>query len=124
MGTKLECINPILIVRDIKASLDFYIRVLGFEAADWVTEDATFAMVLRDGFAIYLSQDSGAHAKAHVWIGAEDIVPLHDEFKARGARIVSAPANYYWAYEMTVEDPDGHTLRIGSEPRSDLPLSD
>ena len=37
MNTKLECINPILIVRDIKVSLDYYVRVLGFEKAEWVT---------------------------------------------------------------------------------------
>ena len=55
MSARLECINPILIVRDIKVSLDYYVRVLGFEKAEWVTAESTFAMVSRDGFGIYLS---------------------------------------------------------------------
>ena len=123
MSTKLECINPILIVRDIGVSLDYYVRVLGFEKADWVTEESTFALVSRDGFGIYLSENRQEQAKACVWIGAEDIVPLHREFMAAGARIEAAPANYSWAYEMVVADPDGHVLRIGSEPRQDLPFN-
>jgi predicted lactoylglutathione lyase len=118
MPTKLECINPILPVGDIRASLDYYVRVLGFSKADWVTDGSDFAMVLRDGFAIYLSEDKKPPSKAQVWIGAEDIEPLYEEYKARGAKIVKTPTNYSWAYEMVVEDPDGHVLRIGSEPKS------
>jgi predicted lactoylglutathione lyase len=124
MSTKLECINPILIVRDIKVSLDYYVRVLGFEKAEWVTEESTFAMVSRDGFGIYLSENPTKHSKAHVWIGAEDIGPLHEEFMAAGAHIEKPPTNYSWAYEMVVADPDGHALRIGSDPKQDVPFND
>ena len=123
-STKLECINPILIVRDIKVSLDYYVRVLGFEKAEWVTEESTFAMVSRDGFGIYLSENPKKHSKAHVWIGAEDIGPLHEEFMAAGAHIEKPPTNYSWAYEMVVADPDGHALRIGSDPKKDVPFND
>jgi catechol 2,3-dioxygenase-like lactoylglutathione lyase family enzyme len=124
MSAKLECINPILIVRDIKASLDYYVRILGFEKAEWVTEESRFAMVSRDGFGIYLSEHPKEHSKAHVWIGAEDIGPLHEEFMAAGAHIEKPPTNYSWAYEMVVEDPDGHALRIGSDPKQDIPFND
>ena len=115
---------PENIVRDIKASLDYYVRVLGFEKAEWVTEESAFAMVSRDGFGIYLSENPNKHSKAHVWIGAEDIGPLHEEFMAAGAHIEKPPANYSWAYEMVVEDPDGHALRIGSDPKKDVPFND
>jgi predicted lactoylglutathione lyase len=62
--------------------------------------------------------------KAHAWIGAEDIGPLHEEFLAAGAHIEKPPTNYSWAYEMVVEDPDGHALRIGSDPKKDVPFND
>jgi len=62
MSTRLECINPILIVRDIKVSLDYYVRVLGFEKAEWVTAESTFAMVSRDGVGIYLSENPKEHS--------------------------------------------------------------
>ncbi len=63
MTIKIEGINPILPVKDIKASLDYYAKVLGFEPADWVTEDAAFAFVARDGFGIYLARDPGKSFK-------------------------------------------------------------
>src|SRR5215471_7286393 len=113
MTAKLECIIPILPVGDIKASLDYYVKVLGFAKADWVTDYSDFAMVLRDGFAIYLSAEAKPLSKAKVWIGADDIEPIYEEYTARGAKVVRAPTNYSWAYEMVVEDPDGHVLRIG-----------
>ena len=124
MPTKLECINPILLVSDMNASLSYYEKVLGFKKADWVTADSTFALVLRDGFGIYLSEVSEEHQRTWVWIGAEDIEPIHEEYKASGAKIRQAPTNYSWAYEMMVEDPDGHVLRIGSEPQDGVPFND
>jgi len=122
MKTKLECINPILPVRDIKVSLDYYVKALGFEKADWVTDNSNFALVLRDGFGIYLSEDREQHSRATVWIGAENIEPIYEEYVANGATIRKPPTNYSWAYEMVVEDPDGHVLRIGSEPKQGVPF--
>ena len=115
MSTKLECINPILIVRDIKVSLDYYVRVLGFEKAEWVTAESTFVMVSRDGLGIYLSENPKEHSKAG---------PLHEEFMAAGAHVEKPPTNYSWAYEMVVADPDGNALRIGSDPKKDVPFND
>jgi catechol 2,3-dioxygenase-like lactoylglutathione lyase family enzyme len=85
MTTKLECINPILPVSDMNASLNYYEKVLGFKRADWVTDDSPFALVLRDGFGIYLSEDLEEHQGASVWIGAENIEPIYDEYTASGA---------------------------------------
>jgi len=122
--SKLECLNPILIVADMKASLAYYVTVLGFQKAEWVMEESKFAMVLRDGFGIYLSENGTKPSQAYVWIGAQDIVSLHAEFMAKGARIKRPPTNYSWAFEMTVEDPDGHILRVGSEPIAGVPFND
>jgi predicted lactoylglutathione lyase len=120
---KLECINPILVVRDITVSLNYYVKVLGFAKADWVADNSRFALVLRDGFGIYLSEDPQARSHAQVWIGAEDIEPLYHEYVASGATIREPPTNYSWAYEMMVEDPDGHLLRIGSDPKEGVPFN-
>jgi predicted lactoylglutathione lyase len=124
MATKLECINPILPVRDINVSLNYYVKVLGFEKADWVADNSNFALVLRDGVGIYLSEDPGEHSRARVWVGAENIEPIYEEYVASGAIIREPPTNYSWAYEMVVEDPDGHALRMGSDPKDDVPFND
>jgi hypothetical protein len=50
-------------------------------------------------------------------VGVEDAEALFAEFSAKGARIRSPPQNFDWAYEFQIEDPDGHVLRFGSEPK-------
>lgn len=50
-----------------------------------------------------------------MWIGVEDVKSLYQEYTEHGASILHSPTNYPWAYEMKVQDPDGHVLlRIGT----------
>lgn len=42
---------------------DHYVRVLGFEKAEGVTAEPTFALVLRDGFGLYLSENLKRRSK-------------------------------------------------------------
>lgn len=116
-GTRVrfECIAPILRVEDMRASLRFYVDLLGFENASWGNKD--FTQVSRDGRGIYLSQGDQGQGRAWVWIGVEDVERLHRQFKARGIAIRLPPTNYPWALEMQVEDPDGNVLRLGSDPK-------
>jgi uncharacterized glyoxalase superfamily protein PhnB len=58
-----------------------------------------------------------------VWIGVEDVEALYQEYQASGARIRHPPQNYPWAYEMKVEDPDGHVLRFGSDSKPGMPFA-
>jgi uncharacterized glyoxalase superfamily protein PhnB/heme-degrading monooxygenase HmoA len=114
---EVECIVPILRVRSLTDSLRYYVDVLGFEA-EWGAEDgSTMASVARNGRSIMLCEGSQGQAGTWVWIGVEDIRPLYDRLRRRGASIRQEPVNRPWAYEMQVEDPDGHVLRFGSEPR-------
>ena len=57
------------------------------------------------------------------FVGVEDVEALFEEYTGKGARIRHPPTNYPWAYEMQVEDPDGHVLRFGSEPKVDRPFA-
>jgi len=41
---------------------------------------------------------------------------LHERLKLRGVKIKLPPTNFSWAYELQVEDPDGHILRFGTDP--------
>jgi len=119
--TKFEHANPILSVSDMAASVSYYVGTLGFRNADWGTD--AFTSVNRDTAGIYLCQGRQGRPGTWVWIGVEDVATLYEEYKTSGARIRKAPENYTWAYEMHVEDPDGHVLRFGSEPRTDRPLA-
>ena len=120
--TRFEHAEPILRVKSMAASLEYYVDVLGFRAAPWGTK--LFTSVNRDGAGIYLCQGGQGAPGTWIWVGVEDVAALHEEYQASGARIRMRPGNYPWAYEMHVEDPDGHVIRFGSEPRSDLPIDE
>lgn len=96
-------------------------RVLGFKV-DW-HDATTMASVSRDRCGIMLCEGDQGNPGTWVWIGVGDAEVLFREYSATGARIRLAPTNYPWAYEMHVEDTDGHVLRFGSEPRGDRPFS-
>jgi catechol 2,3-dioxygenase-like lactoylglutathione lyase family enzyme len=120
--TRFEHAEPILRVKSMAASLKYYVDVLGFRSADWGTE--LFTSVNRDGAGIYLCQGGQGAPGTWVWVGVEDVAALYEEYQASGAKIRLRPGNYPWAYEMHVEDPDGHVIRFGSEPRRDLPVDE
>lgn len=120
--TPFERAEPILRVENMSVSVRYYVETLGFTNADWGTDG--FTAVTRDRAGIYLCQGAQGQPGTWAWIGVEDVGALYEEYKKSGARIRQKPANYPWAYEMTVEDPDGHVLRFGSDPKSDLPFAD
>jgi catechol 2,3-dioxygenase-like lactoylglutathione lyase family enzyme len=119
--TRFEHANPILRVRSMNDSLRYYVDVLGFRNADWGND--VFTSVTRDGAGIYLCQGGQGAPGTWAWVGVEDADALYDEYRASGAMIRLPPVNFPWAYEMHVQDPDGHVLRFGYEPRPDLPFA-
>ena len=111
----IENVTPILRVQDIEASRRYYIQTLGF-SVDW--DAGAMISVSRDGKSIMLCEGEQGQPGTWLWIGVEDADVFHAEFSAKGARIRNPPQNFSWAYEFAVEDPDGHVLRVGSEPKS------
>ena len=114
--TMIENVIPILNVKDVQKSITYYVEALGF-IEKFHTDAYDFAGISRDNFPIYLSQVEQETPGTFIWVGVEDIEPLYEEFKANGAKFRQEPTNYPWAYEMSTEDPDGHVLRFGSEPK-------
>ena len=118
-GAKVECIIPILKVRNFSASIDYYVNVLGFRVEwDW-GDPPDIGSVERDNYSIMLCENEQGHPGTWIWMGVEDAEKYYEEYKASGAKIREAPINYPWAYEFRVEDLDGHVLRIGSGPKKD-----
>jgi predicted enzyme related to lactoylglutathione lyase len=120
--TRFECSSPILCVSDMSASLRYCEEILGFKKADWGTND--FTSVSRDRAGIYLCQRGQGRPGTWVWLGLEDVERIYEEYKASGAKIRPGPLNFPWAYEMKVEDPDGHVLQFGSEPKEGQPFDE
>ena len=86
-----------------------------------VADPPDFGGVSRDNYSIMLCEDGQGHPGTWLWMGVEDADEFYEEYKASGATIRDEPVNYPWAYEMRVEDLDGHVLRIGASPKEDEP---
>jgi catechol 2,3-dioxygenase-like lactoylglutathione lyase family enzyme len=115
----VECIVPILRVNSVAASIRYYVDVLGFKV-DWSSDEgSSIASVSCDGQAIMLCQGEQGQPGTWIWIGVEDIEPLFAKYSGKGVSFRERPTNYPWAYEMKIEDPDGHVLRFGSEPKAE-----
>ena len=117
----LEHADPILRVANMAVAVKYYVEVLGFRNADWGHDLFTF--VNRDKAGIFLCQGNQGQPGTWVWIGVDDVDALYEEYKASGAKIQLLPNNYPWAYEMHVEDPDGHVLRFGAAVKSNMPFA-
>jgi predicted lactoylglutathione lyase len=120
---RVENIAPILNVSDISKSLEFYVDLLGFKNAEW--GDDKFTSITRDNTGIYLCKDQQGASGTWIWIGfGGDIYNLHENLKSKGVKIKLPPTNFSWAYELQVEDPDGHVIRFGTDPKGKEPFAD
>ena len=121
LSIRIENIQPILSVKDMTVSRHFYKEILGFDEADWGTDD--FTSINRDESGIYLCKGGQGNSGTWIWIGFDgDIFKLHDELKERGVTIRQPPVSHSWAMEMHIEDPDGHVLRFGTDPNYNEPV--
>jgi catechol 2,3-dioxygenase-like lactoylglutathione lyase family enzyme len=117
-----EGCSPIFRVQDIAASVDYYVRALGFKL-EW-QDPVGFACVSRGRLHLFLSEGDQGHPGTWIWVGVDDAEALHQEYGASGAKIRHPPTNYAWACEMQVEDLDGNVLRLGSEPLENQPVGE
>lgn len=103
---------PVLGVRDLARSMEFYRNILGFEV-EW--NAGSICSIGRDHCSIMLQMQEAASAGC-VWIGIADD-SIFRVIEQSGAPILRPPTNQPWAYEMKVADPDGNILWLGAEPK-------
>src|SRR3990170_6404352 len=89
-------VTPVLCVNDLDASLEYYVRVLGFKQ-DWRDDDGnSFASVSRGRCHLFLTVGDQGNPGSWMWIGVSDVDVLHEELLHKGARVRHPPANYPW----------------------------
>jgi uncharacterized glyoxalase superfamily protein PhnB len=121
----LNC-KPILRVKDVTASLDYYCSKLGFaKVFAWKDEvgfcdngKLDFAEVRRGGASIMLSREQSTDKGIWIYVDIADstvLDQLYAELKERGANIIESPNEKEWNMrEITVKDLDDNYLRIGA----------
>lgn len=109
----------VLAVRDLERSTKYYVDVLGFRkdpihAAGWsfLTRDC-FRLMLGECADALPAAELGDHSYIAYW-NVEGIDDLYKEIVARGAVVVSAPADKPWGLrEFVLRTPDGHRIVCG-----------
>jgi predicted enzyme related to lactoylglutathione lyase len=108
---------PIFNVKNLAASMEYYINKLGFEKKWDSGKPPTFGCVGRGKALIFLCE--GAQGRPGMWISIflKDVDALYAEYRKRGATITQPPMNFPWGHrEMLVEDLDKHRLRMTGDP--------
>lgn len=113
---RFESAIPILNVKSVPASIDYYVDKLGFQKEwDWGSPPE-FACVQRDDVRIFLCYDGQGATGMWISVFLQDVDALYEDYKKTGAIIRQPPTSFPWGVrEMNVEDLDGHRLRMGSE---------
>lgn len=109
-GGRLACINPILNVSDLAASVAFYTEVLGLELYHSFGNPTDFAIIGRDGQQIYLCQNGQGQPGTWLALFVTDRNALRRRLTTHGYEIVVPETGD--GGEFRVQDPDGHVLRI------------
>jgi catechol 2,3-dioxygenase-like lactoylglutathione lyase family enzyme len=112
---KLNRIIPMLPVRSVAASVEFYGK-LGFNVEDR-NDDWGWAMLVLGDCRLMVDQSINAHpgAPRHsvLYLYPDDIARYHDEVRANGLAIPDLDVTFYGMSEFRIDDPDGNRLWIG-----------
>jgi catechol 2,3-dioxygenase-like lactoylglutathione lyase family enzyme len=115
----LELVVPILPVRDLARSMNFY-RRLGFTAQAWGDGDQ-YGFLHRDRQSVHLSRSeklvgTESPSAAYFYLIKDTAESLQAEFIAAGIEIIEPLAPRPWKMkDFTVSDPDGNMLHFGEE---------
>ena len=123
--TRFDQAIPVLQVKDVSVSMDWYSNILGFEG--WTfpkTLPYSFALLNRDGVelmfqkAVERERTAGASSKAwavYVRVTGGDLLGLAAQIK-KHTTLLSEPTRMpYREVEFSVEDPDGHVIVLGEQ---------
>jgi uncharacterized glyoxalase superfamily protein PhnB len=124
--------RPILSVDSVARSIQYYVNALGFHLG-WAWSETEqrflspddqaapgFALVGRGKVQLMLAQK--CQGAPGMWLhldveSAEQVDALCAEWTRNGAQIIERPFVRPWGmYELRVQDPDGHTLRVSAPP--------
>ncbi len=127
--SKIISSAPVLLVRNLIESANYYRDKLGFKYDRFWGEPPDFCMVRRDENTIMLSQvHTDAEITPHwkivkgmwnIYFWVDDVESIYNEFKQSGAIIdYGLGLKPYGVNEFGVQDPDGHDIAFGQIIRS------
>ncbi len=113
---KMTRLTPMLPVKSMTASVDFYCARLGFEV-EQRNDHWGWAMLRFDECRLMVDQSINAHpAQARdsiVYLYPDDVVEYHRQVRQNGLAVPDLTVTFYGLTEFRINDPDGNRLWIG-----------
>jgi predicted enzyme related to lactoylglutathione lyase len=121
----MKHVDTIILVKDIKASKDYYQGTLGLEIlSDWES-----MIIFKDRFAIHQSSllQPQANIKSELKKGSQgcgnvviyfEVDNIKDEYERllrKGVKIIHGIISLPWQKIFRCKDPDGHIIEIGEK---------
>ena len=120
---RLTRLRPMLAVRDLPATIRFYVEKLGFNCNSLFGNPPVWCDLDRDGTGIMfntpprecIENDVPLKSKDYqiFYFNSNDLPALHTEFKSRGVQVSDMRVMPYQMKEFDVRDPDGYWLMFG-----------
>jgi predicted enzyme related to lactoylglutathione lyase len=114
--TKLLSCRPNLEVRDVDATVEFCVQILGFEVEVSVGEPAYLALIRSGevGLGIVHAENPGVNSTTACYIEVTDVDGLHARCRDRGVPITTPLTDQPWRLrDFVIEIPGGHRLALG-----------
>ncbi|HWB21191.1 MAG TPA: VOC family protein [Phycisphaerales bacterium] len=123
-------LRPMLAVRDLAATVRFYVEKLGFNCCSMFGNPPVWAELERNGTAIMFNAPPRESVERDVprpsknyqifYFNVDDLPALHAELSARGVAVSPMRVTVYGMKEFEVRDPDDYWLWFG-EPTDEPP---
>ncbi len=113
---KMTRLIPMLPVRSMPKSVNFYCGILGFEVENR-NDDWGWAMLRFDECRLMVDQSINSHPGGVrdpiLYLYPEDIVAYHRQVRENGLAVPELEVTFYGMKEFRIDDPDGNRLWIG-----------
>ena len=113
---KMNRLIPMLPVKSMPASVDFYRGMLGFEI-EKRKDEWGWAMLRFDECRLMVDQSINAHpARSRdsiLYLYPDDVVEYHQQVRKNGLVVPELDVTFYGLTEFRISDPDGNRLWIG-----------
>lgn len=107
---------PMLPVKSMPASVDFYCGKLGFEVENR-NDGWGWAMLRFDGCRLMVDQSINRHPDQFrdsvLYLYLDDIAAYHRRVRDNGLDVPELEITFYGLTEFRIDDPDGNRLWIG-----------
>lgn len=113
---KMNRLIPMLPVRSMPLSVNFYCNMLGFEV-EQRNDDWGWAMLRFDECRLMVDQSINAHPGTFrdsiLYLYPDHIVEYHRQVRSTGLTVPDLETTFYGMTEFRIDDPDGNRLWIG-----------